>query len=391
MKKPSKPRSTSRSPSSSWSDSLPRTKAGGGSSNGGKKKKAANRDNEDEEDFFGDKLDDYGLVKILATDLTLRDVPQAMRYSRERMFTPMPEQGAGMSSTRITEVLNFRRRLPPVTTTAHLQALLLSPTAVERETAELIRAGTVRKIVVLRRGGVGESLVQFSDLERMLKDSSGVDEETKEAFLLFLKENPAAQKVPRARLPPRQADQLVRAGFLTAHLHHDVGTITGTFSRAEDRGTMISLATVSRAASGSLEAVGGQGAVHAAGGTGGGSGGASGGEVGDLSLAVPGNGTFLKLVSAALAHLTSILAKAPYKECPETMLKERWDGGIAKDEARFAAKKERREFAGILPGRTRKWKEFYGLSFEWILHEAVGAGLIEVFDTRSVGRGVRLV
>lgn len=391
MKKPAKARSTSRSPSSSWSDSLPRTKAGSGSSSsgGGKKKKAASRDDGDEEDFFGDKLDDYGLVKALATDLTLRDVPQAMRYSRERMFTPMPEQGAGMSSARVTEVLNFRRRLPPVTTTAHLQALLLSPTAVERETAELVRAGTVRKIVVLRRGGVGESLVQSADLERMLEESSGIDEETKEAFLLFLKENPAAQKVPRVRLPPRQADQLVRAGFLTAHLHHDVGTITGTFSRAEDRGTMISLATVSRAASGSLEAVGGQGAVHAAGGTGGGSGGAS--EIGDLSLAVPGNGAFLKLVSAALAHLTSILAKTPYKECPETMLKERWDGGIAKDEARFAAKKERREFAGILPGGTRKWKEFYGLSFEWVLHEAVGAGLIEVFDTRSVGRGVRLV
>jgi hypothetical protein len=44
-----------------------------------------------------------------------------------------------------------------------------------------------------------------------------------------------------------------------------------------------------------------------------------------------------------------------------------------------------------MPGRTKKWKEFQGLEFGWVLQEAVGAGLVEVFETQSVGRGVRLV
>lgn len=73
------------------------------------------------------------------------------------------------------------------------------------------------------------------------------------------------------------------------------------------------------------------------------------------------------------------------------MLKERWNGGIASNEAAYMAKKSRGEFAGILPGQTRKWKQFRGLSFEWVLEEAVGAGLVEVFETGSVGRGVRTV
>ncbi|KAJ9157896.1 Serine-threonine protein kinase 19-domain-containing protein [Pleurostoma richardsiae] len=401
VKKSSKPRNSSRSsPSSSWADSLPRSKPGSGAGSRSKKAARSAGAGDDDEDLFGDRLDDCGLVRALATDLTLRDVVQAMRYARDRMFTPMPEAAGGMNSTRTAEVLNFRQGLPPVVTTAHLHALLVSPTAAERETDELIRAGALRRIVVPRRGGVGEVLVQVADLEALLRASTaggggggGVGAEARGALLAFLREEPAAQRVPRARLTAAQSDQLVRAGFLTAHLHHDVGAATG-FARPEDRATMVSLERVAQAASGSYGAVGGQGALHAAGGTGGGSyagGGGGGSGAGDMALTVPGLGAFLKLASAALAHLTGLLAKSPHKEASETMLRERWDGGVASDEARSAARRGRGEFAGVPPGRTRKWKEFYGLSFEWVLCEAVGAGLIEVFETRSVGRGVRLL
>lgn len=134
--------SSSGQASSSWSDSLPRTKAGTPNARAAKSTRHGAEGGE-EEDFFQDRLDDLGLVRALATDLTLCDVPQAMRYSREHMFTPIPEQSSslGMTLTRVAEVLNARRNLPPVVTTAHLQALLRSPTAVERGTAELIRAG----------------------------------------------------------------------------------------------------------------------------------------------------------------------------------------------------------------------------------------------------------
>lgn len=390
-------RSARSSPSSSsWSDSLPRTKPG------------ATRPQkvDDEEDFFQDKLDDTGLVQALATDLTLRDVPQAMRYSRERMFVPMPDQPSslGLSSTRVAEVLGARRALPPVVTVAHLQALLRSPTAVDREAAELTRAGALRKVVVLRRGrdgGVGELLVAAGDLVRLVEASEAegaLDEGTREAFCRWLGDNPAALMVCAGdtALDASNVDQLVRAGFLTTAHDRDVGSVTSIFARPEDRGTNISLAAVSRAAAGSIDAVGGQGAVHASGGSGARSGGSVGTHQGgpsvDLSLAVPGQGPYLKLVSAALSQLTAILTKSAYREMPETLLRERWDGGVAKQESKqHASKRERREFAGVLPARTRKWRDFHGMTFEWILHEAVGAGLAEVFETGSVGRGVRLL
>ena len=398
-RKPSAPKRTSSGSSSrasSWSDSLPRTKAGTTSSS---RAKAAG-DGHEEEDFFQDKLDDLGLVQALATDLTLRDVPQAMRYSREHMFTLMPEQPSslGMSSTRVAEVLNARRNLPPVVTTAHLQALLRSPTAVERETAELIRAGVLRKIVVLRRGrdgGVGEFLVATSDLQDLVERSVALDDGTKRAFLQWLKDNPAKLKLSTGDggLKLEQIDRLVKGGFLAASHDFDGGSVTSVFARPEDRGTNISLETVSRAAAGSVDAVGGQGAVHASGGSGGGRAGGSRSRLGgtELSLAVPGQGAYLKMVSAGLSHVVGILSKSVFKEIPETLLRERWDGGVAKDSKQHAGKRERREFAGVLPGRTKKWKDFYGMAFDWILHEAVGAGLVEVFATGSVGRGIRLL
>lgn len=394
VKKPgNQARGLTGSPSSS-----PRKAGSGGSSSSGsgvKKKTSGKKKQDIDEDFFADRLDDYGLVKALAADLSLRDVPQAMRYARERMFSPLPQAGGtGMSPARVAEVLNYRRRLPPVVTMAHLHALLASPTAVEREADELVRAGVVRRVVVLRRGGIGELLIRSEDLEGLVRAGAAVDEQAREAFLAFLSENPAAQRLPRASLPAAHADQLVRAGFLTAYATHDVGTSTSIFSRPEDRTTLTSLEIVSRAASGSVGAVGGEGVVHAAGGTGGRSAGAdnTGGTLGDLTLAVPGNGAFLKLVAAALEHLTSILARAPHKEAPETLLREKWDGGVAHEEdAQHQARRARGEFVGILPGRTKKWKDFQGLSFDWLLQEAVGTGKVEVFDTRSVGRGIRLV
>lgn len=74
-----------------------------------------------------------------------------------------------------------------------------------------------------------------------------------------------------------------------------------------------------------------------------------------------------------------------------TLLHERWDGGIMGDDPASRAKKARGESTAVLPGRTKKWKQFYGLRFEWVLEECVGAGLVECFETGSVGIGVRAV
>jgi hypothetical protein len=104
----------------------------------------------------------------------------------------------------------------------------------------------------------------------------------------------------------------------------------------------------------------------------------------------------IKLLVNARNHLLSILKKTKFKEAPLDVLRERWDGGVAGagvggNAERDERKKARREFVGVLPGRTKKWKQFYGMRFEWVLEECLGAGLVELFETGSVGRAVRLV
>ncbi|KAM3086539.1 hypothetical protein ACMFMF_000487 [Clarireedia jacksonii] len=339
----------------------------------------------DDEDFLDERLDDIGLVRALATDLTLRDVAQAIQYIREKMWTKMPEQRSGMNSTRIAEVLNFRKGLPPVVTVSHVQALLNSPTTIEREIAELSQGGAIRKVVVGSRGSLGEVLILMKDLETMV-EKSNLDRNLKEEFLKLLQDHPTALKFPRSQFSEESARAFIYAGFLTSSASHY--TTTDHFSRPGDdsRGTLTSLNNISRAASGSMAAVGGEGAVHTSGGSGGG---ARLAGHGDFSLSLPGTGHFLKLLSGARAHFVSLLAKSKYREAPESLLRQRWDGGIESDGVASAAKRSRGEFAGALPGKTRKWKQHYGLSFEWTLEECVSAGLVEVFDTRSIGRGVR--
>lgn len=232
----------------------------------------------------------------------------------------------------------------------------------------------MRKVVVLRRGrggGVGEFLA-CSDLQDMVAGSVALDDRTKTLFSQWLKDYPAKMTVSAGDdgLETAQIDQLVRGGFLAISHDFNTGSVTSVFARPEDRGTSISLERVSRAA---------------AGGRGTRPGGA------EASLAVPGQGAYLKLVPAALSRLTGILSKTAFREMPEDLLRERWDGGVANGSGQHAGKRARRKFMGVLPGRTRKWKEFWGVAFDWVLHEAVGAGLVEVFVTGSVGRGVRLL
>ncbi|KAI4180614.1 MAG: hypothetical protein L6R41_007127, partial [Letrouitia leprolyta] len=135
---------------------------------------------QDEEDFFGERLDDLGLVTTLATDLNLRDVAQIIQHVNTHIFDLLPERG-GFKSTRIAEILNFRRSLPATVSVAHVHALSKSPTATEKEIAELIKAGVLSKVVIPGRGtggsAVGEGLVLFTDLEGMLGRSDSVTSE----------------------------------------------------------------------------------------------------------------------------------------------------------------------------------------------------------------------
>jgi len=328
-------------------------------------------------------------VQALATDLTLRDVPQAIVYIRFKMWSPIPEERSGMNGGRIAEVLSFRDSMPPIVTVSHVMALLNSPTSVEREMAELVRKGAIRKVSVAGRGNLSETLILVRDLETMIMNSSLLEAGLKEKFIAYLRENTNVLKVSRGQFVPPDTKALIHAGFLTTSTPS--WTTTEVFSKPGDgmRGTLTSIQSISRAASGSMAAVGGEGALHAAGGTGGGARSIIG--TGDLSLSIPMTGQFLKLLAAAQTHLLSLLTKSKFKEMPESMLKQKWDGGVAADDAGAHARRMRGEWAGILPGRTKKWKTFWGMGFEWVLEECVGAGMMEVFETGSVGRGVRVL
>ncbi|CAK7265393.1 hypothetical protein SEPCBS57363_001559 [Sporothrix epigloea] len=508
--------SSAASFSSKWPDTLRQTKPGSGRGRGGKDAEAGDADEEEKGvgDAFSDdeyELDDKGVVTSLANDLSLRDVIQALRYARGNMFDPLPQSrdngehdgaedkltaGGGVcrtgyvgNSTRVAELLNMRRLIPPLVTTAHVAALLPNATLTERETVSLVRAGMLLKVVQpqWRRGFVGkgsgdrgrgsrhseksfeakalviggeslgEVLVETAALQALVREgssSSALSEDSKAAFVSWLGQAglgyaaAGPERVPM-KPPPKQftinsrpapqltmtmIDELVRAGFLVGHgastgllgslavTGHRSAAIGGgsggggcarrgygergsqsdtgdVYARPEDRTTLLSLETVARAASGSFDAVGGVNAVYTAGGGGargryvvagaGGGNGPAAVTTEDLLLSIPAHGTFVKLVSGALNYLVGIVARTPRRETLETSLRERWNAGGS------VAKRKSREGLGILKrvplSRSKKWKEFYGMNFDWVLAEAVGAGLVELFDTGSVGRGVRLL
>jgi hypothetical protein len=132
-----------------------------------------------------EQLDDTGVIASLADDLNFRDVPQYMEYIRNRMFCDMPEK-AGMNSTRIAEVLNFRARLPPFVTVAHIDALCASSTKIEREIAELAKVGILRRVAIPRRGvgaaAVGDGVASVRDWHALVREHEGLPDALKGEF-----------------------------------------------------------------------------------------------------------------------------------------------------------------------------------------------------------------
>lgn len=370
IRKPSRAAATRPTSSSTTPSSSPRKKP----TTSPRRKPASSSAAQEDGELFPDRLEDAGLASLLATDLTLRDAVQAMRYIRAHMFTPVPE--TGLKSTRRTELLRHRATMPPVVTSGHLHAILTtSPTRVEREVAELIQKRILRRVRVERRGGGGEALIETALLSDMLANSSTVSDGTRAAYLAFLEENPAAQVLGRGRLEDAQIDELVRAGFLTSAATRATPATT-LHVRPEDRTTLTSIQRVSQFASGTVSAVGGRNAVHMAGGSGittprdGATSSSSADEPGgaDYRIAVPGHGRHLKLADAAADWLRDALGRTKWGEGTEGWLRERFEGG------------------GLYGPR---WKEMQGVEWAWALGEAVGLGVVEVFQTGSVGRGVR--
>jgi len=346
-----------------------------------------------------DRLNSVRIVTNLPPQHVAQDVMSLMDYAQEHMFDEIPERAAGMNSVRIAEALNFRKNIPPIVSTAHIQALSSSSTAIDREVARLIQSGILRKIAVLGRGKggvpVGEGLVVVERWEALVRETR-LDEDVQDKYLSIMRSHPTSTTVPASSFSDADVSQLVSAGLMTSTsaLASSIEVLSrpGAFSLGASA-TVATAGTI--APTGSLEAVGGRGAIHARGGGGGGLHGSSQSQAnkatGNLTFSLPGTGTYLRLLTEARQHLLQLLSKSSprFKEAVKDMLRERWDGGILAEDAASRAKRARGEWVGVLPGKTKKWKSFYGLDFDWVLEECLGSGHVECFDTGSVGLGVR--
>lgn len=129
-----------------------------------------------------DPLPDIGATKYISETAPVQDVVQAIQYIRDRMFDELPSR-AGMNSTRIAEVLNLRRALPPLASVAHIHMLLNAPTQVEREIVRLVKTGRIRRLIVPGRGndaaGLGDCLVLTEDWDNMVRSCSTLDDALK--------------------------------------------------------------------------------------------------------------------------------------------------------------------------------------------------------------------
>jgi hypothetical protein len=317
------------------------------------------------------------------------DVMAAIDHATQSMFCAIPQR-AGMNSTRIAQILNFQKNLPSVVSPAHVHALISSPSKAEREIASLLAAGKIRKIRLTGRGndtsGLGEVVLSMKSFEESIR-SSGLPASIVESFLEFLRRLPRATSVSAKSLTPEKLTALAKAGYLvSSSLSRENNSLSGS--------SLVAMPSISRAASGSIAAVGGEAAFEQLGGVGSArrSSGADIAQTGhDMYLSLPNIGTYVRLLKEGRLHLLELLEKTQTHEIPLYLLKERWDGAVDSENRSSIAKRVRGEFSGIMPAKTKKWKHLSGMNFDWALEECLGAGLVETFETHSVGLGVRIL
>jgi serine-threonine protein kinase 19 len=354
-------------------------------------------DGEDSEfAYHGDLEATETLRAQLAPGIRSVAIPDIMSYFQAVMFSEIPNRAPGMNSSRIAEILNYRLQIPPIVPLGHIYALKSTPTSTEREIVAQIQAGLLKKVTIpgrgLGSGAIGEGLVLVSEWEKLVQNLPDLSEELKRKYICYLGREPAL---------PFTVDEvraLSRAGLLTAS-SSTAPTLSDTFLTPINlsQGTLAYVASAgSRHASGTAAAVATSSTEHLRGNTSNSTPHESPSQphqqqitqILSSNLSLPNTGPYLRLVRAARTHLLNLLSKAgPHKSMPLARLRERWDGGSDEDVIANVEKPVK----GVLPGRTKKWRELYGLRFEWALAESVGAGVLECFRTGSVGTGVRVI
>lgn len=160
----------------------------------------------------------------------------------------------------------------------------------EREIADLTRAGIIRRLVTPGRGtggsSIGESLILSRDVQGLLREAKDLSRELAGTFILYctietdndpcadkflicLQTKPMALSISPSLFSTAEITELMRAGFLTSSLQSLNSANIFAGPDAGSCGTLTSISTISKAASGSIAAIGGEGVIYGAGGRGG--------------------------------------------------------------------------------------------------------------------------
>ncbi|EWC46178.1 hypothetical protein DRE_04556 [Drechslerella stenobrocha 248] len=311
-------------------------------------------------------------------------------------FSPLPEPlvGLGLSRDALTETLTLRRAIPPVVPIAHLHALLpSSPTATERAIAALVAGG--RRVSILQPGARArfEGVIRTEDFVASVTRCSALSKNVKEAFLGVLAAHPATATIAAETLPRDAVMELLAAGFLTisnvAQLHDpsgssfgdgasvDIAALTPTVGALiipqQDHthlSSLSSLASVSSASSRTPPQLSTAGASV------------------EYTVTPPNLGLLTHLQVASRARMLEILRRCPQREATLAFLREKWDGGVSKQKQARVGRRD--PAARKWEGRTRKWREYKGLTADWVIDGMVGGGVLETFHAVGVGMGVKI-
>ncbi|KAF8538566.1 serine-threonine protein kinase 19, partial [Trichophaea hybrida] len=290
-------------------------------------------------------------------------VLQAISHIRTHLFSPLPENFKGLSPTKVSEILQFRARIPPYVPIPLINALLAAPTSTAKEIAELCASGELRKLHVSSRERKDEGgVVPTEYLYRLVRESE-LNQELKEKFINTLKANATSAELPGHLFEKAEVRELMDAGFLTlpSSFRYD--------SAMEEVGKSTLTSMCSVAVSGTAAAVGGRGVVTKIG--------YSSRmpaavvvEPAEYAVSLPTLGPLLAVLRSARRVFLEMLRKGRNGGETEKVLRERWDGGAT-------------------AGRCRKWRELKGLHWEGVVGECLGRGECELFEVVGIGLGVR--
>ncbi|KAF6071795.1 Serine-threonine protein kinase 19 family protein [Candida albicans] len=256
----------------------------------------------------------------------------------------------GLSNASKTDILKFRRNFPMgLVTTTQLYSIFLneSNTFVDKSLESHIRSGKLKKIVISNAAPIisrsvnkfqsGKVTYGFENVELVVKSDS-----------YFSVISGALRSKKHSSIS--SLDKFMK--YLKEHptaLYISYSADNGGFT-AEEITYLINSGFVTLASNHLIEI-----------------------ETNVYSISYPGCGAYLKLVNSGRSWLVKVLGKNKHKELLEDQIISKWEGVNATGESKM----------------NNFRSPFYGYDLNWVLADALGAGVVEVFNT-PVGRGWRL-